>query len=166
MRNNDGFTLIEIMVTVAVSMIILGTVTAMLFTAYRVNASVSESNKVLNASSSIFETVRKISAGAEIVEVTDTLPADLTGKDYISCVDNVVTVNGGKLYNAADLNAARLILKYTVEDAGKGVVQCELSILDANGDNMVQPQIQALYLDEATSIVGTEGNYIVFTDNP
>lgn len=131
--NKSGFTLIEVIIAIALSGIVITAVYQVLTVSTRSNNAVIEQTAAINALDSTIETIRKSVMPAKEMTIGDsavqTAPA---GGDIIKCVDNVIYFDDKIIGSASQYGVNRTELKFSSMENGK-VLRVELQCYDKNG---------------------------------
>ncbi len=167
--DKKGFTLIEMIIAVAVSVIIIGTISSMVIYAYKSYYNTDKTGTVLNGVNSVTEAVRELTFNAVEVEIKDVVsePDIEEGCTAIYCIDNKIYIDGGVIQSAKGLNLSRLDLTFELDtnretDGKYKTVKYILTANDENGNQAIEPQNLSLFFNNCDAgVVGTSGNCII-----
>lgn len=136
LKQNKGFTLVELLIAMSLMVILMGALLMVFNTAQRTNIEANETNDKLNSSQQVIETVRKMTANAVALEVTQVTSLDdlpTTGlvtvngvESNVSCItslDNVIYLDKTPIANAESLYADTLSLTFKGGSSNK-VLDC------------------------------------------
>lgn len=136
-KNNKGFTLIEILLAITLSTVLITTSVSIMQSVMGASSSVvrdSERNKLIN---STMETVRNSVSNAismDVLSVNGISDIVVDGNhDFIYCVDNTIYLNGSKILTGKEIGAESLQLVYDVD--GKETLEVYLYV-----DNEIYPK--------------------------
>ncbi len=161
-KNKKGFTLIELIIAIAITVIIIGTVTSMVVYSYKAYYSADKTSAVLDASNTITEMVREYIFNAEEAEISNiTAPPSIeSGYTYIYCLDNCVYADGALIQSAKGIGAAIMTLDFstdTVDDDDNKMITYTLNILDENGKQLIAENRTDAFLNKCDDgITGIE----------
>ena len=163
-KDKRGFTLIEIIVAMAITTIIVGTISAMIIFAHKSYYNVENTNSVLNGVNAVTEMVREYTFDAEEAEIMDVTSIPTVDPEYMSicCIDNTVYVDGNVYETAKGMGGETLILQFSA-DSGSKLLKYKLDVFDENNNPLIESQDLSAYLnscDENIKGVAT-GNCIV-----
>ncbi len=164
-KNKSGFTLIEMIVAVAVTVIVIGTLTSMVMYAYKSYHKADATSTVLNGINSITEAVRELTFNATEAEISNVTapPTVEVGYTSIYCIDGSVYVDGNVIQSAKGIGTATLEISFEADNSGTNgkVVKYKITADKENGEQAIQPQELTAYLNNCMGdILGGTGNCI------
>lgn len=170
-KNNRGFTLIEIMITISITVIIMGTVLAMLTASVKVYNQIDESNSVLNSASSTLEMVREMTFNAQEIKISNETIVPITDNSVICicAIDNSIYLDGNVVQSAKGSKADKMELIFSkantnTNDDKTNLLDVKLDITDKNNNPLIEQQAISLFLNNVENISGDdEGNCIIIT---
>ncbi len=163
LNNKKGFTLVEVLVTVFVTVIIIGAATSMVLYSYKSYHSADKTTSVLNGVNSITEAVREITFNASEAEITEVtaVPAAESGTTIICCIDNAVYMDNHIIQSAKGMNISALSLTFEADNSSENgkILKYKITAADENGEQAIEPQELSAYLNNCLGdIEGTTGN--------
>ncbi len=147
-KNKAGFTLVEVLIAMAITTIIVGTISSMVLVAQKSYINVESSNSVLNGVNSITEMVREYTFStteAEISNVT-AVPANIPDYTIIACIDNQIYVNGALQQSAKGIGISTLALEFSADPDSK-LLSYTLSGTKEDGSAAFATQSLTAYLN-------------------
>lgn len=184
LKQNKGFTLVELLIAMSLMVILMGALLMVFNTAQRTNIEANETNDKLNSSQQIIETVRKMTANAVALEVTqvtslDDLPA--TGlvtvngvESNVSCItslDNVIYLDKTPIANAESLYADTISLTFKAGSSNKVLnyyVQADGTYYPVGVASASTPSesvfLSGLASEDGITFTSTEGNSITIVN--
>lgn len=127
MRRNEGFTLIELIVTIAVATLITAAATSTLLLGLRINTKTTENVKQQNATNMLNHVVQTVAEYQNITVSTDKLAIVDEGNNeivYVEFVGDVIKLNGTEFMDNVDSFTASLssdnqLLTVTIKTNGE-----------------------------------------------
>lgn len=160
-KNKKGFTLIEVIIAIAVTTVILGTVSSMVIFAYKSYHHADERTSVLNSANSITEMVREYTFNAVEAEISTITapPAPETDYTFIYCLNNEIYVDNSLLQSAKGIGIGTLELAF-LADSDSQLLKYRLKMLDSAGQPALQEQNVEVFLNNCLGkiVCDAEGN--------
>lgn len=167
LNSKKGFTLIEIIIAIGVATIVIGTVSAVVLQSNRSFHHIDERSNVVNGVNSILENIREITFDAEKLEITEETGAPVSTESnvsYISCIDGKVTIDSNVFQTKEGMGVADLDVTFEKSGTEGKILRCTVTVKDASGENVIEPQSVDLLLNNVQTINGSSGNCIKITD--
>lgn len=129
MKRNDGFTLVELIITIAVATLITAAATSILVLGLRINAKTTDNVKQQNATNMLNHVVQTVAEGTEIKITVNNKDVTIQGKNdnpiiKYSDANDVIKLNGTDFMEDVDSFSATLsqdqqLLTLTLTTNGK-----------------------------------------------
>lgn len=163
LNGKKGFTLIEVIIAMAITVIIVGTISSMVLVAYKSYYNIESSTSVVDGVNSITETVRELTFNTTEVEISQVTaqPVFESGYNYIYCLDNTVYLDSGVLQSANGMGISSLSLEFS-KGATDGTLSYVLQAIEEDGSD--RGQTMNMFLNACDSGISGDstGNCIKF----
>lgn len=163
LKGKEGFTLIELIIAVAVAVVIIGTVTLMVVQSHKSYYKVANESEIMSAMNSVLESVRESTFNATDLKISSetVLPTLNSDETAFTCIANSIYLDRNLMHSGSSLGAASVSLKFSKVSEKK--LKCEISMKDENGKDIIKSQSVELLLDNVNQIQGSsDGNCIIF----
>lgn len=130
--NKSGFTLIEIIVAIALSSIVITVVYQVMTVSTKTNNVIKDQTAAMSSLDATVDTIRQMVMPAKNLTIGDSAVETVPeGADIIKCVDNVIYLNDKVIGSASQFAVNHIELKFSTQEAGK-VLRMELECYDEN----------------------------------
>lgn len=163
LKSKEGFTLIELIIAIAVTTIIMGTITLVVVQSHKSYYKVNNESEVMNVMNSVLENVRETTFNSSDLKISNetALPTLNSDETAFTCIDNSIYLDGNLMHSGSSMGVANVNLQFSKVSEKK--LKCEISMKDENGKDIIQSQSVELFLDNVNQIQGdSDGNCIIF----
>lgn len=178
LRDRQGFTIVEIMITMLVLFIVIAGAIGLFMNASGMYRNITIRNNVQNTSQTVFNTVKSNISSTTFIAIkkfTSTIeadayislkfPAEPEKYSYLFCDDTVIYQGGSKLYSAKDMGLTELKLRF---GCSANNILTTFGALDAHGKTVNNDLTMSLFMKNiqmnACTVEGlaSDGNCIVY----
>lgn len=164
LKSKEGFTLVELIIAIAVTTVIMGTITLMVVQSHKSYYKVTNESEVMNVMNSVLENIREATFNSSTLKISNetALPTLNSGETAFTCIDNSIYLDENLMHSGSSMGVANVSLKFS--KASEKKIKCEISMKNESGKDIIQSQSVELFLNNVNQIQGdSDGNCIIFT---
>lgn len=152
--NKAGFTLIEVIVAILLSMVVITAVYQIMMVATKSNNITNEHIESTNAIENTMENIRQMILPSTQMRICAASETAADGEEYIKCVNNVIYYNDRVIGSASQFGVDSVELRFT-KGAENTILCIELNSYDENGGFLAG---KSRKLEQYLHSLGGDGN--------